>query len=48
MQDWGQLFRGEAQFWTFTHQSWIKWVEEKDTFGAWADWISYIKERYAF
>jgi hypothetical protein len=48
IEDWGKVFNGKAQFKTFTHQQWVAWVEQNATAGKWADWLSYVKNRYGF
>ena len=45
--EWGLLFDGTAKFTTFTHQNWVKWVEQHDK-GSWGKWLDYIKGRYEF
>jgi len=45
---WGPLFDGQARFSTFTHQQWVRWVEENDTSGKWKHWLDYVETRYRF
>ena len=46
LKRWGAFFRGRAKFAVFTHQQWVRWVEEHDTNGRWTDWLSYVHSRY--
>jgi len=44
-REWGSLFDGKAQFATFTHQEWVRWVSATRK-GAWQDWLDYVNRRY--
>ena len=46
LRQWGRLFKGRARFAVFTHQAWVRWVQEHDTGGRWNDWLSYVRSRY--
>ena len=46
-REWGSLFDGKAQFATFTHQEWVRWVSATRK-GAWQDWLDYVNRRYEF
>ncbi len=46
LRQWGQLFKGGAQFAVFTHQDWVKWVREHDIEGKWSDWLDFVGGRY--
>ena len=48
LRQWGQLFRGRARFAVFTHQEWVRWVQEHDAEQKWSDWVSYVNSRYGF
>lgn len=48
IDEWGRLFDGKARFSTFTHQSWVEWVELNDKAGKWKNWLDYVKSRYGF
>ncbi len=43
---WGRIFRGKAKFAEFTHQQWVRWVQEHQVGGQWDDWLKYVRERY--
>ncbi|MDE0416550.1 MAG: hypothetical protein OXI95_06405 [bacterium] len=45
-EDWGTLFAGKAQFASFSHQAWVRWVRENDVDDSWNDWLEWVVERY--
>ena len=47
-EDWGALFVGKAQFASFSHQAWIRWVRANDVDALWSDWLEWVVERYEF
>ena len=47
-EDWGRLFAGKAQFASFSHQAWVRWVRENDVEALWSDWLEWVVERYDF
>ena len=46
--DWAALFEGRTRFASFTHQDWVHWVRTHDANGQWADWLSWVTERYGY
>lgn len=44
---WKGIFRGKARFATFTHQQWVRWVQEHQVGGQWDNWLRYVQDRYA-
>lgn len=46
LKNWGNIFRGKAQFAVFTHQQWVRWVQEHDDSQQWDDWLRYVYSRY--
>ncbi len=46
--EWSQLFNSSVKFVSFSHQEWVKWVEEQSRGQPFMDWVLYIKERYGF
>ena len=45
--DWGKLFNGKAKFTTFSHQSWVAFVQKSPSRPAWCDaWLAYVLDRY--
>ena len=46
--DWAALFKGRTRFASFTHQDWVQWVRTHDANGQWADWLSWVAERYGY
>ena len=48
LRHWADLFRGRARFTVFTHQAWVAWVRAHDRHGLWADWLSYVEQRYGY
>jgi len=47
-KDWGHLFSGKTKFACFTHQQWVRWVQQNDFKNKWQDWLNYVKKRYGF
>ena len=47
-KDWASLFTGQAQFASFSHQAWVRWIRENDAGAQWRDWLEWIVERYTF
>jgi len=45
---WGSIFEGKAEFKSFSHQEFVKWIKENDYDGRWKDWLSYVKNRYGY
>ena len=45
-EDWETLFIGKAQFASFSHQAWVRWVREHDVDACWNDWLEWVVERY--
>lgn len=48
IENWGKVFSGKAQFRTFTHQQWVKFVADYDSSNKWQNWLEYVQARYAF
>ncbi len=46
--DWEELFSGKADYTVFHHQDWVSWVSERDKTGEWANWLQYVRQRYAY
>ena len=40
---WRDVFKGRARFAVFTHQEWVRWVQEHDTAGTWSDWLGHVR-----
>jgi hypothetical protein len=48
LNQWGTMFDGKAKFATFTHQTWVSWVQMNDSGGRWGDWCNWVEDRYGF
>ena len=46
LEGWGHIFRGKARFAVFTHQKWVRWIQEHQARGQWDDWLRYVRDRY--
>jgi hypothetical protein len=45
---WGCLFKGKAEFTSFSHQQWVDWVRNHDIKKHWKEWQLYVKQRYGY
>ncbi|MDD2330884.1 MAG: hypothetical protein PHE35_08750, partial [Bacteroidales bacterium] len=45
---WAEIYVHGAGFITWHHQHWVQFVREKQNYGEFDDWLTYLNERYGY
>jgi len=47
-KNWGRIFSGNAEYFSFTHQEWVSFVRDNHVNGLSKKWLTYIHGRYQY